>query len=42
MFTGVPFPFAFCLDACRIDQLVQRTRSAAVRDGDAQRLLAAT
>lgn len=42
MLAGVPLPFAFCLDACRIDQQIKRTRPSAIGDGDAERLLAAT
>ncbi len=36
MLAGVPFSFAFGLDACTIDQQVQRARAAAIRQADIQ------
>lgn len=42
MLAGIPLSLALGFDPGRVDQQVQRTRSSAVRDGDAQGLLAAT
>src|SRR5210317_1871817 len=41
MLAGIPLSLALRFDPGRIDQQVQRTRSSAIRDGDAQGLLAA-
>lgn len=41
MFARVPFSFALGLDPGGIDQQVERSRSAPVRDGDVQCLLTA-
>ena len=41
MFAGVPFAFALNLNASAVDQQVQRTLGAAIRDIDSQCLLAA-
>lgn len=39
MLAGVPFAFTLDLDAGLVDQHVQRTLGAAIRDIDGQRLL---
>ncbi|MBB3987789.1 hypothetical protein GGQ68_004143 [Sagittula marina] len=42
MLARAPLSFTFRFDPGRVDQQVQRTRSSAIGDRDAQRLLAAT